>query len=84
MPDTLQITLAQANQSIGDINGTTEAMLAARKRVRASDLIVFPELHISESKRCQAPPGVKLTHPQLRLRPSLSDHPCIQERMISR
>ena len=46
MPDTLKITLAQANQSVGDIAGTAEAMLAARKRAQPSDLIVFPELHL--------------------------------------
>jgi len=46
MPDTLKITLAQANQSVGDIAGNAEAMLAARKRAQNSDLIVFPELHL--------------------------------------
>lgn len=46
MPDSLKITLAQANQSVGDLTGNAEAMLAARKRAQDSDLIVFPELHL--------------------------------------
>ncbi|MDR2857979.1 MAG: NAD+ synthase, partial [Novosphingobium sp.] len=51
MPDTLKITLAQLNQSVGDIAGNAAAMLAARERAAggadgASDLIVFPELQL--------------------------------------
>ncbi|MCB2078889.1 MAG: NAD+ synthase [Novosphingobium sp.] len=44
MADTLKITLAQLNQSVGDIAGNAAAMLAARERARDSDLIVYPEL----------------------------------------
>ncbi|MCK9541777.1 MAG: NAD+ synthase [Novosphingobium sp.] len=46
MPDTLTITLAQLNQSVGDLAGNAAAMLAARDRAADSDLIVFPELHL--------------------------------------
>ncbi len=46
MTDTLTITLAQMNQSVGDLAGNAAAMLAARDRARGSDLIVFPELHL--------------------------------------
>lgn len=46
MPDTLKITLAQLNQSVGDLAGNAAAMLAARERAKTSDLIVFPELHL--------------------------------------
>ena len=51
MPDTLKITLAQMNQSVGDLEGNAKAMLAARNRAGAaaggaSDLIVFPELNL--------------------------------------
>jgi NAD+ synthase len=46
MPDTLKITLAQLNQSVGDLAGNAAAMLAARERAAGSDLIVFPELHL--------------------------------------
>ncbi len=46
MPDTLKITLAQLNQSVGDLAGNAAAMLAARERAAESDLIVFPELHL--------------------------------------
>ena len=48
MADTLSITLAQLNQSVGDIAGNSAAMLAARERARASgaDLVVFPEMHL--------------------------------------
>jgi len=35
MVDTLSITLAQLNQSVGDIAGNSAAMLAARDRSRA-------------------------------------------------
>ena len=46
MPDTLKITLAQLNQSVGDLAGNAAAMLAARERAKDSDLIVFPELQL--------------------------------------
>ena len=46
MPDSLKITLAQLNQSVGDLAGNAAAMLAARARAAESDLIVFPELHL--------------------------------------
>ena len=48
MADTLSITLAQLNQSVGDIAGNAAAMLAARERARAAgaDLIVFPEMQL--------------------------------------
>ena len=46
MPDTLKITLAQLNQSVGDLAGNADAMLAARARAQGSDLIVFPELQL--------------------------------------
>ncbi len=46
MPDTLKITLAQLNQTVGDIAGNAARMLAARERAKDSDLIVFPELHL--------------------------------------
>ncbi|MBW8754069.1 MAG: NAD+ synthase [Sphingomonadales bacterium] len=46
MPDTLKITLAQLNQSVGDLAGNAAAMLAARDRAKGSDLIAFPELQL--------------------------------------
>ncbi|MFC0205302.1 NAD+ synthase [Novosphingobium soli] len=46
MPDTLKITLAQLNQSVGDIPGNARDVLAAREKAPGSDLIVFPELHL--------------------------------------
>ena len=46
MADTLKITLAQLNQSVGDLAGNAAAMLAARERAKGSDLIAFPELHL--------------------------------------
>ncbi|PEQ10457.1 NAD+ synthase [Novosphingobium sp. PC22D] len=46
MPDTLKITLAQHNQSVGDIRHNADTVLAARKRAKGSDLLVFPELHL--------------------------------------
>jgi NAD+ synthase len=48
MPDKLKITLAQLNQSVGDLAGNAAAMLAARERAAAkgADLIVFPELQL--------------------------------------
>jgi NAD+ synthase len=48
MADTLSITLAQLNQSVGDIAGNAAAMLAARTRAKAAgaDLVVFPEMQL--------------------------------------
>lgn len=46
MPDTLKITLAQLNQSVGDIPANAAAILAARDAAKGSDLVVFPELHL--------------------------------------
>ena len=46
MADTLSITLAQLNQSVGDLAANSAAMLAARERARDADLIVFPELQL--------------------------------------
>lgn len=48
MVDTLSITLAQLNQSVGDIPGNARAMLAARERAAAkgADLVVFPEMQL--------------------------------------
>ena len=50
MPDKLTITLAQLNQSVGDLAGNAAAILAARDRAAklpgGSDLIVFPELQL--------------------------------------
>jgi NAD+ synthase len=48
MTDTLSITLAQLNQSVGDISGNAMAMIAARERAKAAgaDLIVFPEMQL--------------------------------------
>jgi NAD+ synthase len=48
MVDTLSITLAQLNQSVGNIAGNSAAMLAARARAKAAgaDLIVFPEMQL--------------------------------------
>ncbi|MEQ1498538.1 MAG: NAD+ synthase [Novosphingobium sp.] len=48
MVDTLSITLAQLNQSVGDIAGNAKAMLAARERAKTAgaDLVVFPEMQL--------------------------------------
>ncbi|HKX77424.1 MAG TPA: NAD+ synthase [Novosphingobium sp.] len=46
MADTLKITLAQMNQSVGDIAGNADAMLKVRGRAGKADLVVFPELHL--------------------------------------
>jgi len=46
MVDTLKITLAQLNQSVGDLAGNAAAMLAVRDKARSSDLVVFPELQL--------------------------------------
>ncbi|MBF9150570.1 NAD+ synthase [Novosphingobium jiangmenense] len=44
MADTLRITLAQLNQSVGDLAANVAAMLAVRESNPDSDLIVYPEL----------------------------------------
>ena len=46
MADTLKITLAQLNQSVGDIGGNARSVLEARAKAPDSDLVVFPELHL--------------------------------------
>ena len=46
MADTIKITLAQLNQSVGDLAANAAAMLAVRERARDSDLIVYPELQL--------------------------------------
>lgn len=48
MTDSLSITLAQLNQTVGDIAANSAAMLAARDRARGvgADLIVFPEMQL--------------------------------------
>ncbi|MES2290183.1 MAG: NAD+ synthase [Pseudomonadota bacterium] len=45
MTDRLTISLAQLPQTMGDLRGNADAMLAARAEC-ASDLIVFPELQL--------------------------------------
>jgi NAD+ synthase len=48
MTDRLRIAMAQLNQSMGDLAGNADAMLAWRARAAAAtaDLIVFPELQL--------------------------------------
>lgn len=46
MADKLTITLAQLNQTVGDLPGNAAAMLAVRDQARHADLIVFPELQL--------------------------------------
>ncbi|MCJ2182117.1 NAD+ synthase [Novosphingobium sp. 1949] len=46
MPDALKIALGQLNQSVGDVAGNAEAILAARREAWDADLVVFPELHL--------------------------------------
>lgn len=48
MTDSLSITLAQLNQTVGDIAANSAAMLAARDRARGAgaDLVVFPEMQL--------------------------------------
>ncbi len=46
MADTLKITLAQLNQSVGDFSGNVAQMLAVRERARGADLVVYPELQL--------------------------------------
>ncbi|OCC24294.1 NAD+ synthase [Croceicoccus estronivorus] len=46
MTDTLSITLAQVNQSVGDIAGNASEMLAMRARAGKVDLVAFPEMQL--------------------------------------
>jgi NAD+ synthase len=46
MPDTLKITLAQLNQSVGDVAWNAKTVIEARGRAADSHLLVFPELHL--------------------------------------
>src|SRR5690554_7572853 len=42
----LTITLAQMTQSVGDLQGNADAMIAVYQTKQDSDLIVFPELQL--------------------------------------
>ncbi len=46
MTDKLIITMAQLSQSVGDLRGNADAMIAAHGAKPDSDLIVFPELQL--------------------------------------
>ncbi len=46
MTNSLTITIAQLSQSVGDLRGNADAMLAERSGVGAVDLIIFPELQL--------------------------------------
>ncbi|WP_225008365.1 NAD+ synthase [Novosphingobium percolationis] len=46
MAEKLTITLAQLNQTVGDLAANAAAMLGVRERSRHSDLIVFPEMQL--------------------------------------
>lgn len=46
MANQLTITLAQLNQTVGDLAANAKAMLAARAESQGSDLIVFPEMQL--------------------------------------
>lgn len=46
MTDALSITLAQLNQTVGDIGGNAARILEVRNRARESDLVVFPEMQL--------------------------------------
>ena len=46
MTHILTIALAQTTQSVGDLSGNADAMLAWREKAREADLIVFPELQL--------------------------------------
>ncbi|MFM5929843.1 MAG: NAD+ synthase [Novosphingobium sp.] len=46
MADSLKITLAQLNQSVGDLAANAAQMLAVRERAKGADLVVYPELHL--------------------------------------
>ncbi len=46
MAEKLTITLAQLNQTVGDLSANAAAMLATRAKFSHSDLIVFPEMQL--------------------------------------
>ncbi len=46
MTDKLSITLAQVNQSVGDMAGNAADMLAVRARAGKVDLVAFPEMQL--------------------------------------
>ncbi|MGD9471656.1 MAG: NAD+ synthase [Novosphingobium sp.] len=46
MTDTLSITLAQVNQTVGDIAGNAAEILAVRARAGKVDLVAFPEMQL--------------------------------------
>lgn len=46
MADKLTITLAQLNQTVGDLAANAAAMLAVRDKARHADLIVYPEMQL--------------------------------------
>ncbi|MFC4293632.1 NAD+ synthase [Novosphingobium tardum] len=46
MSDQLTITLAQLNQSVGDLGANAKAMLETRAKAQGSDLVVFPEMQL--------------------------------------
>lgn len=46
MADSLTITLAQLNQTVGDLSGNAHRMLTIRGQSMHSDLIVFPEMQL--------------------------------------
>jgi NAD+ synthase len=46
MTDTLSITLAQLNQSVGDIGGNAAQMLSIREQAGKVDLVAFPEMQL--------------------------------------
>jgi NAD+ synthase len=46
MTDKLSITLAQVNQSVGDMAGNAAEMLAVRARAGKVDLVAFPEMQL--------------------------------------
>ncbi|MDH4981719.1 NAD+ synthase [Hyphomicrobium sp. D-2] len=49
MPSTLKIALAQANATVGDIDGNIDAMRRMRERAAGmgADVVVFPELFVT-------------------------------------
>ncbi len=46
MTDNLTIAIAQLSQSIGNLTGNADAMLAWREKAGAVDLIIFPEMQL--------------------------------------
>jgi NAD+ synthase len=46
MTDTLTIAIAQLSQSIGNLTGNADAMLAWREKAGDVDLIIFPEMQL--------------------------------------